>query len=360
MEMAGVVYEVTRLAERYRAATASYEESLELLRRVESRVAAVVAAAEATQPGEEAIHSALALREWLLEDNYAAAAEEAEKLCKLISRDLVASLYAARPEPDTCLDAGEAKLLAAMAQAAGPLAPVVASMVAGGATRLSEVRERGLLVASAWESVARLLTSVYTSAARLEKLLNTPRRATIALVAELVSSPSPVEALEEAARLLSEATGLASEASEALRAASKAAEACGDSSRLHCRLLRSIVEELLAAREELQGLSQSHSLDELRAAIARVAGHIRAAREAAGMVTRLAERLASTKPQGLGEAVALLEKHYSRYSLTRAEEAVLEKLLREGRLDVEALGREEAEAAIRLCRKRVVSCTLRL
>ena len=351
---------IEELARRYSEGVRELQEALRRLEVVETRVATAAEAASATPPGPGVLAVAKQLRESLELGSYSEAEKHAEKLCLEAVAEMAVSLYTAKLEPDTCPDPRIVKLAASIVEAAGPLAPIVRSMIAGNTATLSSFAARVAETAAAWRSIAQGLTDIYAAATRLEKVLGIPRSKTIASLSDMLSGAG-VEQLMEAAARLTEAAGTATEVSEKLAAATKASNKCGSKNRLHCRWLSKLITHLVAAREALEKLPQATGLQELRDTLTGARHHLRTARDLEETLQRLAEKLAKKPTRTLEEAITALENVLQAHRLTPSQEEVLEKLARQGPLELATLEDPRLqEAALTLCRKNLIRCTLRL
>jgi len=338
---------------------------LETLGEIETRVAAAAEAASYLRPLSGRVRAAaLELRELLERRAYGEARRVAENLCRATASEFAKRLYGMHSiDEDACPEQNVVKLAASMLDAAGPLRPLVQSLVSAGTGSLQAFAERVLEVARAWSTVAQHLTDVYAAAARLEKLMGVSRTSLIAGVASLLSEEEkPLNALAALADELGTAAGIAQTLSEMLGEVSPALQLCGSRGRLYCRWLGDAVAELAAAREQLEAALRASSLDALRRGVDKAADHVRSAKSLAAMVLRLAKRLAPDMGgDTLADAVKALEEAYNSYGLTEREEKLLEQLVRDGAVELTSLEDQDLVAAgLRLCRRRLVRCTLRL
>ncbi len=364
--MSTAQWSITRLLEDFRREAELAAQHVSVLKRVEAKTAAAAEAAPHVGVDNEALDAARELLDLLNKGHYVDAEQAASRLCSVMTRALYSKLYAVSVEADTCPSPQGVKLAVSLLEASGPLAPVTRNLVTGrGAGKVSEIERRVEEVARNWRQIASLLTSIYASAVRLEKATGKPRTVFITLAAEAVAEASfsdALEALENVARHMSDAASAAYAASELLGEISRALQECeGGEARIYCRWLGQAAAEVAAAREELEKLAEDSSAEALRHRTAEARQHLRAARELCDMVSRLAEALGRKRPASLVEAVKLLSLTYSEHSLSEEEEEVLKRLVNDSIIDVASLDTEELiDAALRLCKRRLVRCTLRL
>ncbi len=352
---------VTSLLEEYRSLLAEAEESYRLLENIEQKLATV----SLTAPLEGRLaEEARRLRDLVAANRLREAARKAEELCREAAAAYTRERLSYNVEPDTCPSQRILKLLDAMLEAAGPLAPIVKALLQRGEDRrLSTLVGAVTGLASSWRTVAQLLTDLYAAAARLEKTVGIDRGAVIGLAAAIIHPENLQDALEqlrETVGTLSEAAQLASEASELIAEQSSGLNECKARERLYCRWLARGLEEAVAAREEAEAIASSRDLEELELHVARMKLHLRRAREASEAVAELAKRLAGLRQGGLAEAVRALNEAYERLHLSPEEEEVLETLSTGTTVEASQLDGKLLEAALSLCRKKVVRCTFSL
>ncbi len=355
-------YAVQALVEEYRSLAEQAEEGLRALSAVEEALAAARLAVEKhPRVRQEVAAAAARLREALAAGELREAAYEAKRLCRAATAAALRELLGEVVEADACPSRDALRLAEAIVEASGPLAPVAKALLAT-EPRASAILGNASRLASAWASVAKMLTSLYAAAARLEKLVGLERSKTIAHVAAVVASPRLEEALsklEAITEVLEDAADAATETAEKLEEASTALQECRSRDRILCRWLQQALAELVAAREQLESLTAASSLEALRGKLSAARSHLRQARALLGNASRLAAHLAGhTAP--LHQLVREAESAVTRYGLSPGEEQLLAKLSQAQAMEASELGPEELEAAITLCRKRLIRCTLKL
>lgn len=355
-------YAIQALVEEYRSLAEQAEEGLQALSSIEEALAAARLAVEKhPRVRQEVAASAARLRDALAAGELREAAYEAKRLCRAAAAAALRDLLGEVVEADTCPPRDALRLAEAIVEASGPLAPIAKALLAT-EPKASTILGNASRLAAEWARVAKLLTSLYASAARLEKLVGLERSKTVAQVAVIVASTRLDESLnrlETVTSIIEDAADAAAETAERLDEASAALQECRSRDRILCRWLQQALAELVAAREQLENLAAASSLEALRRKVDTARSHLRQARTLLGNASRLAAHLAGrTAP--LQQLVHEAENALARYGLSPGEEQLLAKLSQAQALEASELDPQELEAAITLCRKRLIRCTLKL
>ncbi len=353
------------LVEKYLATISEAEEEDKMLTELERIIDTLEYIHNASPESlKEAYPEAQRLLELLKIGRTREAYEGSVLVCKLSCQAFLASILRRDLEADMCVEKRVLELLDKVLEAAGPLKPLLVTMVGSSASKVSDVITNLAGIASSWRQLSKVLTEIYRSAVYLERSIGLKRSHVVSLAISSVEGRKPKDALavlDHLSSLLSNAVASSRRLARLLTEASEATQSCRSfPNTMPCRFVNDLLSRLVTARTELEKATGS-SLEALAATIASIEKKVREAEKEVRNLFMFASRLDGKEPGSLDEAInkamLLLRKHEA----TPEEEDVVLMLVKGVTIDIMDLHKKNprySRAALKLCTKGLAQCTV--